>query len=52
MSETCQWLRGTPTSATSENENAAEVGREIDFLTVNADFACRHDINLREPQKP
>jgi len=23
MSEACEWLRGTPTSATSENENAA-----------------------------
>jgi len=35
MSETGQWLRGTPTSATSENENAAEIGWEIKFLTVN-----------------
>jgi hypothetical protein len=23
----------------SENQNAAEIGREIEFLTVNADFA-------------
>jgi hypothetical protein len=38
MSETCQWLRGTPTSATSENENVAEIGREIEFLSVNARF--------------
>jgi hypothetical protein len=36
MSEAGEWLRGTPTSATSENENAAEIGRKIEFLTVNA----------------
>ena len=38
MSDVCEWLRGTPTSATSENENAAEIGREIEFLTVNGSF--------------
>jgi len=41
MSETCRWLRGTPTSATSENENAAEIGREIEFLTF---FFCSRAI--------
>jgi hypothetical protein len=35
MSEACEWLRGTPTSATSENENAAEIGGEIEFLADN-----------------
>jgi hypothetical protein len=38
MSEARERLRGTPTSATIGNENAAEIGQEIEFLTVNAGF--------------
>jgi len=58
MSEAREWLRGTPTSATMtlstiqrERENAAEIGREIEFLTVDAgvlsrtNTSCRPDIS-------
>ena len=38
ISEARECLRGTPTSATIENENVVEIGREIEFLTVNAGF--------------
>ena len=38
MREAREWLRSTPTSATIENENAMEIGREIEFFTVNAGF--------------